>query len=163
MKNISSKRTAANLKEEAVAVSAKFTPIPKTYELMAAGVPPQVVATYAALADYAHNTTGLAWPRMDTLARTLGRTPRTIQYHLHLLKERGLIEFVERRRDRKGRFLSWVYRIAHVAAAAERIRERREKGGLSGAKTKATGVSRAEKTGAILKKAHHRKFLSYGL
>jgi DNA-binding transcriptional ArsR family regulator len=90
-------------------------------------VPAQVVATYAALADYANNQTGLCWPRMDTLARTLKRTPRTIQSHLHILKERGLIEFVERRRDRKGRFLSWVYRIAHVAAAAERIRERREK------------------------------------
>jgi DNA-binding transcriptional ArsR family regulator len=110
-----------------VAVSANFTPIPKTNELMNAGVPPQVVATYAALADYANNQTGLCWPRMDTLARTLKRTPRTIQSHLHLLKERGLIEFVERRRDRKGRFLSWVYRIAHVAAAAQRIRERREK------------------------------------
>ena len=85
-----------------MAISAKFTPIPKTYELMAAGVPAQVVATYAALADYANNTTGLCWPRMDTLARTLSRTPRTIQYHLHLLKELGLIEFVERRRDKRG-------------------------------------------------------------
>jgi DNA-binding transcriptional ArsR family regulator len=64
---------------------------------------------------------------MDTLARTLGRTPRTIQYHLHLLKELGLIEFVERRRDRKGRYLSWVYRIAHIAEAAQRIKDRREK------------------------------------
>jgi DNA-binding transcriptional ArsR family regulator len=110
-----------------VAVSAKFTPIPKTHELMQNGVPAQVVATYAALADYANNTTGLCWPRMDTLARTLGRTPRTIQYHLHLLKERGLIEFVERRRDRKGRFLSWVYKITHVAQAAQRMTERKEK------------------------------------
>ena len=110
-----------------MAVSATFTPIPKTNELMQAGVPPQVVATYAALADYANNQTGLCWPRMDTLARTLGRTPRTIQSHLHLLKERGLIEFVERRRDKKGRFLSWVYRIRHVAQAAQRLRERREK------------------------------------
>lgn len=110
-----------------MAVSAKFTPIPKIHELMQNGVPAQVVATYAALADYTNNTTGLCWPRMDTLARTLGRTPRTIQYHLHLLKELGLIEFVERRRDKKGRYLSWVYRIAHVAEAAQRIKERREK------------------------------------
>ncbi|MBV9454542.1 MAG: helix-turn-helix domain-containing protein, partial [Rubrobacter sp.] len=110
-----------------MAVSAKFTPIPKIHELMQNGVPAQVVATYAALADYANNQTGLCWPRMDTLARTLKRTPRTIQSHLHLLKERGLVEFVERRRDKKGRFLSWVYRVAHVAQAAQRIRERREK------------------------------------
>jgi len=114
-----------------VAVSAKFTLIPKTNELMQQGVPPQVVATYAALADYANNQTGECWPRMDTLARTLGRTTRTIQSHLHLLKERGLIEFVERRRDRKGRFLSWVYRIPHVAQAAQRIKERREKNKLA--------------------------------
>jgi len=122
-----SERTAAHLKEEAVAVSERFTPIPKTYELMQAGVPPQVVATYAALSDYANNQTGECWPRMETLARTLGRTPRTIQSHLHLLKDLGLIEFVERRRDEKGRFLSWLYRIPHVAQAAQRIKERREK------------------------------------
>src|SRR5215218_7717699 len=94
---------------------------------MAAGVPPQVVATYSALADFANNTTGLCWPRMDTLARTLSRTPRTIQYHLHLLKELGLIEFVERRRDNRGRFMSWVYRVTHVAQAAQRMRKRKEK------------------------------------
>jgi predicted transcriptional regulator len=125
---ITPERTAAGpLKEETVAVSSKFTTIPKTYELMAEGVPPQVVATYTALADFANNTTGLCWPRMDTLARTLSRTPRTIQYHLHLLKELGLIEFVERRRDKRGRFMSWVYKITHVAQAAQRMKERREK------------------------------------
>jgi hypothetical protein len=47
---------------------------------------------------------------METLARTLNRSVRTIQRQLHLLKDLGLIEFVERRRH-KGRFSSYTYRI----------------------------------------------------
>jgi hypothetical protein len=57
---------------------------------------------------------------MDTLARRLSRSPRTIQRHLHLLKERGLIEFVERKRDWHGRFGAYVYRVLHIAAVASR-------------------------------------------
>jgi len=40
---------------------------------------------------------------------------RTIQRHLQLLKEKGLIEFVERRRY-KGRFSSYLYKVLHIAA-----------------------------------------------
>src|SRR5829696_9970848 len=50
---------------------------------------------------------------METLAKTLGRSVRTIQRHLHFLKELGLIEFVERRRLR-GRYSSYVYRVLHI-------------------------------------------------
>src|SRR5829696_4113288 len=50
---------------------------------------------------------------MDTLARTLNRSVRTVQRHLHLLKDLGLIEFVERRRY-KGRFSSYTYKILHI-------------------------------------------------
>src|SRR4051812_37224283 len=50
---------------------------------------------------------------METLAKTLGRSVRTVQRHLHLLKERGLIEFIERRRN-KGRFSSYLYRVLHI-------------------------------------------------
>jgi len=57
---------------------------------------------------------------MDTLARRLSRSPRTIQRHLHLLKERGLIEFVERKRDWHGRFGAYLYRLVHIAAATAR-------------------------------------------
>jgi DNA-binding transcriptional ArsR family regulator len=59
---------------------------------------------------------------MDTLARRLSRSPRTIQRHLHLLKERGLIEFVERKRDWHGRFGAYVYCVLHIAAVASRKR-----------------------------------------
>jgi DNA-binding transcriptional ArsR family regulator len=50
---------------------------------------------------------------METLANTLGRSVRTIQRHLHLLRECGLIEFVERRRNR-GRYSSYLYRVLHI-------------------------------------------------
>jgi DNA-binding transcriptional ArsR family regulator len=103
-----------------VAVRSNFTRIPKVSDLVLAGVPTEVIPTYCALADYSNNKTGLCWPRMDTLARRLSRSPRTIQRHLHLLKERGLIEFVERKRDWHGRFGAYLYRVLHIAAVATR-------------------------------------------
>jgi DNA-binding transcriptional ArsR family regulator len=87
-----------------VAVKSRFTRIPKVSDLVLAGVPTEVIPTYCALADYSNNRTGLCWPRMETLANRLSRSPRTIQRHLHLLREKGLIEFVERKRDWHGRF-----------------------------------------------------------
>jgi DNA-binding transcriptional ArsR family regulator len=97
----------------AVATRPKFTRIPKVRDLMEAGVPAEALPTYCALTDYANNKTGLAWPKMETLAKTLGRSVRTVQRHLHLLKELGLIEFVERRRLR-GRYSSYLYRVLHI-------------------------------------------------
>src|SRR3954447_21112811 len=85
-----------------------------------AGVPTEVIPTYCALTDYSNNKTGLCWPRMQTLAKRLSRSPRTVQRHLHLLKEKGLIEFVERKRDSHGRFGAYVYRVLHIAALAVR-------------------------------------------
>ena len=103
-----------------MAVRSRFTRIPKVHDLILAGVPTEVIPTYCALADYSNNKTGLCWPRMETLARRLSRSPRTIQRHLHLLKEKGLIEFVERRRDWHGRFGAYLYRVVHIAAATAR-------------------------------------------
>jgi DNA-binding transcriptional ArsR family regulator len=103
-----------------VAVRSRFTRIPKVHDLILAGVPTEVIPTYCALADYSNNKTGLCWPRMETLARRLSRSPRTIQRHLHLLKEKGLIEFVERKRDWHGRFGAYLYRVVHIAAATVR-------------------------------------------
>jgi len=98
-----------------VAGRPKFTRIPKIPELITAGVPAEAISTYCALSDYSNNKTGLCWPKMDTLARTLNRSVRTVQRHLHLLKDLGLIEFVERRRH-KGKFSSYTYKILHIAA-----------------------------------------------
>ena len=91
----------------------RFTRIPKTTALIQAGVPAEAIGTYCCLADYANNKTGLCWPKMETLAATLNRSVRTVQRHLHLLRELGLIEFVERRRHR-GRFSSYLYRVLHI-------------------------------------------------
>jgi DNA-binding transcriptional ArsR family regulator len=91
----------------------KFTRIPKIRDLMEAGVTAEAIPTYCALTDYANNKTGLCWPKMETLAKTLGRSVRTVQRHLHLLKRLGLIEFVERRRLR-GRYSSYLYRVLHI-------------------------------------------------
>ena len=96
-----------------MAGSARFTRIPKTSELISAGVPTEVIPTYCALADYTNNKTGLCWPKMESLASTLGRSVRTIQRHLHVLKSKGLVEFVERRRNR-GRYSSYLYRVVHI-------------------------------------------------
>ena len=103
-----------------MAVRSRFTRIPKVHDLILAGVPTEVIPTYCALADHANNRTGLCWPRMETLARRLSRSPRTVQRHLHLLKEKGLVEFVERRRDWHGRFGAYLYRVVHIAAATSR-------------------------------------------
>src|SRR5829696_4391869 len=103
-----------------VAMRSRFTRIPKVHDLVMAGVPTEAIATYAALADHANNRTGICWPRMETLARRLSRSPRTIQRHLHLLEELGLVEFVERLRDGRGRFGAYVYRLVHIAIVAAR-------------------------------------------
>ena len=92
---------------------AKFTRIPKVDTLIQSGVPVEVIPTYCALADHANNKTGLCWPKMETLAQILNRSVRTVQRHLHLLKDAGLIEFVNRRRY-KGRFGSYLYRVLHI-------------------------------------------------
>jgi DNA-binding transcriptional ArsR family regulator len=96
-----------------VAAKQKFTRVPKIQHLMEAGVPTEVIPTYCALADYTNNKTGLCWPKMETLASTLGRSVRTVQRHLHVLKSKGLVEFVERRRN-KGRYSSYLYRVVHI-------------------------------------------------
>ncbi|MBV9453754.1 MAG: helix-turn-helix domain-containing protein [Rubrobacter sp.] len=87
----------------------RFTRIPKTTELIRY-VPTEVIPTYCALADYANNQSGECFPKMETLAETLNKSVRTIQRHLHLLRKQGLIEFVERRRNR-GKYSSYLYRM----------------------------------------------------
>jgi len=105
-----------------VAGKPRFTRIPKTTALIQAGVPAEAIGTYCCLADYANNKTGLCWPKMETLAATLNRSVRTVQRHLHLLRELGLIEFVERRRHR-GRFSSYLYRVLHIVRTTGHVRQ----------------------------------------
>ena len=128
----------------------KFTRIPKVRDLIEVGVPAEVIPTYCGLTDYANNKTGLCWPKMETLANTLGRSVRTIQRHLHLLKELGLVEFVERRRLR-GRYSSYVYRVLHImrttghGGSVASILKGRTKPSLSTKPPKPTEKDRKEK------------------
>jgi len=94
---------------------ARFTRIPKVTDLTSAGVPAEAIPTYCALTDHANNRTGECWPSMETLASTLNRSVRTIQRHIHLLSQLGLIQILKRRRH-KGRFSSYLYRVAHIAS-----------------------------------------------
>jgi len=87
--------------------------MPKTEELMEAGVPAYAIGTLCVLSDHANSKSGLCWPSMNRLARILGCSVRTVQRHLHLLKGQGFIEFVERRRN-KGRYSSYLYRVVHI-------------------------------------------------
>jgi DNA-binding transcriptional ArsR family regulator len=104
-----------------VAAKSGFTRIPKVQHLVSAGVPVEAIPTYCALADHANNKNGLCWPKMETLARILGRSARTVQRHLHALKELGLVEFVSRRRF-KGRFGSYLYRVLAIPSMARKKR-----------------------------------------
>jgi DNA-binding transcriptional MocR family regulator len=96
-----------------VGINQKFTRIPKVADLITAGIPTEVIPTYCALSDYSNNKTGLCWPKMKTLAGILNRSVRTVQRHLHLLAEKGVIEFVSRRRN-KGKFSSYLYKILFI-------------------------------------------------
>jgi GntR family transcriptional regulator len=116
-----------------VGINQKFTRIPKVQDLLQSGIPTEVIPTYCALADYSNNKTGLCWPKMETLAGILNRSVRTVQRHLHLLREKGLIQFVERRRY-KGRFSSYLYKICFLATTGHGGRA--EKGGPNKRRTK---------------------------
>lgn len=105
----------------------RFTAVPKTHDLVTLGVSPTATATYNALADHANNLTGECYPMMKNLARLLKRAEKTVQRHIDELVEAGLVEKIKRRRDKRGRFLGWLYRLPHLAAAAQRIKDRRAK------------------------------------
>ena len=104
-----------------MAAKSGFTLVPKVHHLITAGVPVEAIPTYCALADHANNKNGLCWPKMETLARILGRSARTVQRHLHTLRELGLVEFVSRRRF-KGRFGSYLYRVLAIPSMARKKR-----------------------------------------
>ena len=144
----------------------RFTRIPKIRYLVDQGVPAEVIPTYCCLSDYANNKSGLCWPKMETLARTLNRSVRTVQRHLHLLKEKGLIEFVERRRH-KGRFSSYLYRVLHITKttghgkrmAGRSLYKRGTKSSLNSPREQISAIDREhrEQTIKARKGEQHRK------
>lgn len=94
----------------------KFTRILKMIEFQRLDISAELIPTYCALADYS-NKKGYCWPKMETLAKTLKCSVRTIQRHIKELAEKGLIEIVKRRRI-KGKLSSYLYKIVHIAHLA---------------------------------------------
>jgi predicted transcriptional regulator len=94
----------------------KFTRILKMIEFQRLDISAELIPTYCALADYS-NKKGYCWPKMETLAKTLKCSVRTIQRHIKELVEKGLIEIVKRRRI-KGKLSSYLYKIVHIAQMA---------------------------------------------
>ena len=125
-----------------MALRQKFTRMPKTEVLMEAEVPAYAIGTLCVLSDHTNSKSGLCWPSMNRLARILGLSVRTVQRHLHLLKDQGLIEFVERRRN-KGRYSSYLYRVLHIVRTTG---QGRRVGGRSLYRERTKGLPNSPKT-----------------
>ena len=113
-----------------MAARARLTRISKVHSMIEAGATTAAIPSYCALADQANNKAGLCWPSMDTSAIRLKRSSRTIQLHLHLLKERGLERGLSRVRGAQTqlvRSLRYVYRVLHIAAATARQKASRDR------------------------------------
>lgn len=138
----------------ASALSGRYTELPKIHELVSLGVRRELIGTYSALADYVNNQTGLCYPQMKTIAGMLGCSVRTIQRHLHELRDFGLIEFAQRLRDDSGRYRGYLYRILHTSKIAERRkqklqekRERERKKGIEKVERRKQRTSKKPSTG----------------
>jgi Mn-dependent DtxR family transcriptional regulator len=51
---------------------------------------------------------------MKTIAAMIGRSGRTVQRYMHTLRALGLVEFVSRRRSKRGRFSSFLNRVLAI-------------------------------------------------
>ena len=107
-------------------VGRSFTRVPNYEELTTAGVPHYAMSTYLALSRYADNTTGICWPKQETIAHHLGVTTRTVSNHVALLIKLGLVEILDRRRIR-GKLNSYRYRVLHFLKLATRKKARSKK------------------------------------
>ncbi|PLS87757.1 MAG: hypothetical protein CYG60_00215 [Actinobacteria bacterium] len=99
--------------------STRFSRLPKVEYLRARGCTVELLPTLQVLSDHANNRSGVCWPSMRRLAGILGRSPRTIQRHVHELVRLGLIELIERRRWR-GRYSSYTYRVVFITELIRR-------------------------------------------
>jgi hypothetical protein len=75
-------------------MTVKFTRILKMIEFQRLDISAELIPTYCALADYS-NKKGYCWPKMETLAKTLKCSVRTIQRHIKELAEKGLNAWCE--------------------------------------------------------------------
>ena len=95
----------------------KFNRVPKTEDLIPqlreAGVGLHVLPTYLCLLDHA-DSKGRCWPSINRMARILGLCRRTVERHVRLLSEAGLVLRNDQKRSRRGRFSTRRYVVVAV-------------------------------------------------
>ena len=95
----------------------KFNRVPKTEDLIPqlreAGVGLHVLPTYLCLLDHTDGR-GRCWPSINRMARILGLCRRTVERHVRLLCEAGLVLRNDQRRARRGRFSTRRYVVVAV-------------------------------------------------
>jgi len=100
-----------------VARRKKFNRVPKTEDLIPqlreAGVGLHVLPTYLCLLDHTDGR-GRCWPSINRMARILGLCRRTVERHVRLLCEAGLVLRNDQRRARRGRFSTRRYVVVAV-------------------------------------------------
>jgi Helix-turn-helix domain len=100
-----------------VAGKQKFNRVPKTQDLIpqlrAAGIGLHVLPTYLCLLDHT-DTRGRCWPSINRMARILGLCRRTVERHMRLLCEAGLVLRNDQQRSRAGRFSTRRYVVVAV-------------------------------------------------
>jgi pyocin large subunit-like protein len=100
-----------------VAGKSKFNRIPKTEDLVpqlrAAGIGLHVLPTYLCLLDHT-DTRGRCWPSINRMSRILGLCRRTVERHMRLLCEAGLVLRNDQQRARAGRFSTRRYVVVAV-------------------------------------------------
>jgi Helix-turn-helix domain len=113
-----SSATAAYPKGEDVAGKKKFNRIPKTEDLIPqlreAGIGLHVLPTYLCLLDHCNSKTGRAWPSINRMSRILGLCRRTVERHMRLLCEAGLVLRNDQQRSWGGRFSTRRYVVVAV-------------------------------------------------
>jgi hypothetical protein len=100
-----------------VARRKKFNRVPKTEDLIPqlreAGVGLHVLPTYLCLLDHTDGR-GRCWPSINRMARIIGLCRRTVERHVRLLCEAGLVLRNDQKRSRRGRFSTRRYVVVAV-------------------------------------------------
>jgi hypothetical protein len=100
-----------------VARRTKFNRVPKTEDLIPqlreAGVGLHVLPTYLCLLDHTDGR-GRCWPSINRMARIIGLCRRTVERHVRLLCEAGLVLRNDQKRSRRGRFSTRRYVVVAV-------------------------------------------------
>tara|TARA_R110002110_G_scaffold85816_4_gene223680 strand:+ start:5760 stop:6170 length:411 start_codon:yes stop_codon:yes gene_type:complete len=82
---------------------------------------PQALRVLAALAVHA-DTQGFCYPSQSTLAKRLGKTRQTIQYHLKLLRDAGYVDIIPNKKS-SGAWRHNFYQIHYPSPLEQETRD----------------------------------------